>query len=170
MNLIKNDYFSIFLKRTSSNDIRITIEGDFVGSVRKSRLFVNENDLSEKVDTLWKSIKTTKKLGLYVQFDQLDYYDNCDSYNIPNFTIGKMFKSRKSKINYSSTNTIPKEWSVIYGFKIQNTKTKTPIIEIVKAVLGSQFTGDIEKEFTKDIKDLLQGNKNYVIYTNCNIY
>ena len=168
MCLIKNGYFSILVRRTSPNDIRIEIEGDFVGSSRKSRLFVNESLVSKNIDALWKSIKTTKKLGLYVQFDHIDLYDNCDSYNVPNFTIGKMFKSRKTKINYSSTNSIPKDWSVIYGFEIQNTKTKTPIIEIVKKVLGSKFTKDIEKQFTKNIKQVLTGDKNYTIYTNEN--
>lgn len=162
------DYFSINVRRTSSNDIRIEIEGDFVGSSIKSRLFVNESLVSKNIDALWKSIKTTKKLGLYVQFDHIDYYDNCNDYKVPNFTIGKLFKSRKTKIGYHSTNSIPKYWSVIYGFKIQNTKTKTPIIEIVKAVLGSKFTSDIEKQFTKDLKQVLTGDKNYLVYTNEN--
>ena len=161
-----DDYFSITVKRTSSNDIRIEIEGDFVGSSRKSRLFVNESLVSKNIDALWKSIKTTKKLGLYVQFDHIDHYDNCNDYEVPNFTIGKLFNSRKTKVGYNSTNSIPKDWAVVYGFKIQNTKTKTPIIEIVKAVLGSKFTSDIEKQFTKDLKQVLSGDKNYSVYTN----
>lgn len=160
-NYFVRDYLSISVERLSTdNQLRLSISSDFTGSSRKSQLYLNEKRLAGDVESLWKSIKTKKLLKLSVGFGEIDYYDNMtDMYEVPYATIERGLK--KARIGFSSHGSIPKDWSCDLVMRFADTSANTPIMEAVKATLGSMFTPKLEKEFVKKLKLVLQKKERY---------
>jgi len=114
-------------------------------------------------ESLWKSIKTKKLLKLSVGFGEIDYYDNMtDMYEVPYASIERGLK--KARIGYSTHGSIPKEWSCDLAMRFADTSANTPIMEAIKKTLGSTFTPEIEKEFAKKLKKVLQKKERYASY------
>jgi len=163
-NYFVRDYLSISVERLSTdNQLRLSISSDFSGSSHKGQLHLNEKRLADDVESLWKSIKTKKLLKLSVGFGEIDYYDNMtDMYEVPYATIERGLK--KARIGYSTHGSIPKDWSCDLGMRFADTSANTPIMEALKATLGSMFTPEIEKEFAKKLKKVLQKKERCASY------
>lgn len=154
---------SIGLSRGNDSEIRMVISSDYSKSNRKSQLWVNEKSMAEDVLNLWKGISTKKLLRLNVSFGEIDYYDNMtDMYEVPTFSIERGL--RKARIGHTDHGCIPKEWSIDLRAKFADTKVITPILEVVKAVLGTYFTDIHEKAFTKTVRPFLQSKQSYANY------
>jgi len=154
------DYLSIHVSRVGDNEINMGISSDYSGSQRKQPLYVNEKRLAEQVERFWKSIKTKKLVVLSVSFDEQDYYDNqVDVYYTPVVSIRRGLK--KARIGTQSHGCIPKEWGFDLTCRFADTTTVTPLLEVVKASLGSYFTAEHEKAFRKAVKPFLQKKAQY---------
>ena len=160
-NYFTKESLTISVERLSTdNQLRLSISSDFSNSSRKSQLYINEKRLAEDVASLWKSIKTKKLLRLSVGFGEIDWYDNMtDIYEVPYSVIERGLK--KAKIGFSSHGSIPKDWSVDLSMKFADTSANTPILEAVKATLGSLFTYELERTFIKKLKPVLQKKEKY---------
>jgi len=158
------DYLSIHMGRINGDNINMGISSDYSGSQRKSQLYVNANSLAVDVERLWKSIKTKKLVILSVSFDEQDYYDNqVDVYYTPVVSIRRGLK--KARIGTQSHGCIPKEWGFDLTCRFADTTTVTPLLEVVKASLGSFFTEKDEKEFRKAVKPFLQKKASYANFS-----
>lgn len=154
-NLFTKTDLSISISRKENDSIFIEISSDYNNSDRKSQLHsVNEERIAKSLESTWKSIKTTKKLLMSVGFFEIDWYDSCDSYDVPSFSIKKGLKKTRIEKHYS--NSIPKDWGVDVYFRLKDTTTKTPILEVVKKVLSNHFSSTDEKTLTKMLKPFLQ--------------
>lgn len=143
--------------------INLSISSDYSGSNRKSRLYVDSKRFGETVETAWKSIKTKKLLSLRAGFGEIDWYDNMTNmYTTPVATIERGLK--KVRIKESEHGSIPKEWSINVNASLSDTTTSTPILEVVKTVLGGYFTPQHEKSFLKELKAFLQKKTKNIHY------
>lgn len=150
--------------RGNDNNLILSIGSDYSQSQHKGQLYVNGKRLAETVESFWKSIKTKKLQYLSVGFDEIDWYDSMtDIYTTPYVHIERGLK--KARISEREHGSIPKDWSFNLTAKFADTTTVTPILEVVKSALGSYFTPEMEKEFKKVIKPVLQKKTTY-----CNVY
>lgn len=158
-NLFTSNCLDISVMRDQDSTLRLRISSDFSGSNRKSQLWVNEDRLAKDVETFWKSVKTKKLLAAQIRFSEIDWYDDMtDMYETPFISIKRGLK--RAKIGSDSHGSIPKDWSIDFAAKIADTTTISPIIEVVKAVLGRHFNSDVEKDFTKKLRLVLQRKAN----------
>ncbi len=158
------DGLTINLSRSTEDQIKLYIGSDFAFSTRKSQLWMPEKEISSEMESLWKKIRTRKLLNMSVHFDEIDYYDNLTNiYDTPIVTMEK--GKRKPRISYQQHGSIPKDWGISFNARFEDTRTKTPIMEVIKAVLGYKFTPEIEKKFTKVMTPFLQKKEKY-----CSIY
>ena len=163
-NFFTNVDLSVSLARLSEDKIELVIESDFVGSQRKSQLYVNSKKLGEEVERFWKSIKTKKLLSLRLCFDEIDYYDDeVDVYETPRIAIERGL--RRAVISSQRHGSVPKDWSGRLTFIFADTTTKTPIIEVIENALGDLFTSKDEKIFSKELKPFLQKKAKHVNYS-----
>jgi hypothetical protein len=154
-NLFTNDCLSVSVSRLQEDKIRLCVSSDFSGSQRKSKLYVNEERLSNDVESFWKNTKTKKLLGMSVSFGEIDWYDNMTNmYETPIVKIERGLK--RARVSHRDHGSIPKDWSVDVDFTFADTTTNTPIMEVVKGALGSYFNSEAEKKFTKELKPFLQ--------------
>jgi hypothetical protein len=143
--------------------LMLIIESDYAGGCHKSQLHVDEKRLGLQLEEVWKSIKTKKLLYLNAYFTEIDYYDNeTDIYYTPSVFIKRGLK--RAKIGEDSHGAIPKDWTYKVVAKIKETTTITPIIEVIKKVLYSKFTKEIEKKFIKELRPVLQKKKESAQY------
>lgn len=162
-NFSKN-FLCISVGRTEGTDFNLSINSDYSDSQRKSQLYVNEKRLAEQVERFWKSIKTKKLVGVTISFDEEDYYTNeTDMYTTPVVNIRRGLK--KARIGTQTHGSIPKEWGFVLTCGFKDTTTVTPIIEAVKAALGSYFTEKYEKEFRKELRPFLQKKTTYANFS-----
>jgi hypothetical protein len=154
-NLFTNDCLSVSVNRLQEDKIRLCISSDFSGSSRKSKLYVNEERLSNDVESFWKNTKTKKLLGMSVSFGEIDWYDDMTNmYETPIVKIERGLK--RARVSHKDHGSIPKDWSVDVYFTFADTTTNTPIMEVVKGALGSYFNSEAEKKFIKELKPFLQ--------------
>lgn len=154
---------SINFNKSTNGDIRMNISSDYSKSPWKSSLHVNDKSISEDLLNLWRSIKTKKLLSMNISFDEIDYYDDMtDIYETPTFFIERGL--RKARVGNRQHGSIPKAWSFDLSAKFSETKVITPILEVLRATLGTLFTEAHEKSLTKELRPLLQGKKTYVDY------
>jgi hypothetical protein len=147
--------------RGNENTLTLSIGSDYSQSQHKGQLYVNGKRLAETVESFWKSIKTKKLLYLGVGFDEIDWYDNMtDIYTTPYVHIERGLK--KARISEREHGSIPKDWSFNLTAKFADTTTVTPILEVVKSALGSFLTPQMEKDFKKIMKPLLQKKTTYI--------
>ena len=160
-----NNCLSVNVSRgNTDNQLVLSIDSEYANTQHKGKIYVDGKRLAETVERFWKSIKTKKLLGLGVSFDHIDWYDShVDIYTTPNVHIERGLK--KARINEREHGDIPKDWTFNFLAKFADTTTVTPILEVVKAALGSLFTPKMEKEFKKVMKPVLQKKVNY-----CNVY
>ena len=159
-----SDYVEISVGRTTDGGIHLEISSDYSGSDRKSQLYVNEKALALEVEKFWKSIKTKKLQSLNVSFGDIDWYDNdCNIYHTPIVTIKRGLK--RARVSENSHGSIPKEWSFDFLANFNDTTTITPILEVVKATLGSWVDEKFVKDFRKAMKPFLRKEKTYANYT-----
>lgn len=162
--LFTNSCLSIGVSRSSNDKLRVDISSDFSGSSRKSQLYVNKDYVGEQFEKSWKSIKTKKLIEMRLSFGEIDWYDDMtDVYETPIVHIAR--GQKKVRFGTREHGSIPKDWSIDVTAYVSDTTTKTPIIEVVKKVLGSYFTSDMEKKFTKELKLVLQKKTQH-----CNLY
>jgi hypothetical protein len=164
-NYFTNDCLTISVeRRKEENKLILHIGSDYSGGCHKSQLHVNEKRLAEKLEELWKSIKTKKLLKLSAYFNELDYYDNeVDVYTTPIARIERGLK--RARLFESTHGAIPKDWEFIVTSVFADTSTNTPIIEVIKRTLGSLFTLNLEKEFVKKLRPVLQKKTNYMSFS-----
>lgn len=154
------DCLSIHMARINGTDINMGISSDYSGSQRKQPLYVNEKRLAEDVERFWKSIKTKKLIIVSVSFQEEDYYDNeVDVYYTPVVSIRRGLK--KARIGTQSHGCIPKEWGFDLTCRFADTTTVTPILEVVKAAMGSYLSEKDEKAFIKAVRPFLQKKAQY---------
>lgn len=161
-NFKKNNLY-VGLDRTSTNDIVINIASEYSRSNHKSKLWLNEEKFGDEVLTLWKSIATKKLLSLSVSFDEIDTYDSMtDIYEVPSFSISRGM--RKAKISNREHGMIPKDWDICVQAVVEDTKTITPVLEVIKETLGNHLSAKYETELTKLIRPFLQNTEKSVGY------
>jgi hypothetical protein len=154
----------INVAREREDGLTLSIGSDYSQSQHKGRIYPDKNRLATTVESFWKSIKTKKLLRVGVSFDEIDWYDNhTDMYTTPKVHIER--GQKKARIDEREHGSIPKDWSFHLNARFADTTTVTPILEVVKAALGSFFTPKMEKEFKKVMKPLLQKKSTY-----CNVY
>ena len=160
----KKDYLFIGLSRNAANDIVVNISSEYSRSARKSQLYVNDEKFGSEVLALWKSINTKKLLSMDIYFIEIDHYDSMtDIYEVPRFHIERGL--RKTKVSQSEHGSIPKDWEINLTAVIENTKTITPITEVIKETLGYLLDTKHEAELTKIIRPFLQDTVKHVSYT-----
>jgi hypothetical protein len=153
------DTLSISLSR-QKDKIVMFISSDYAQSSRKSALYVNEKSLATNVQNLWKSIKTKKLLAMSASFGEIDWYsDETNVYYVPNFQIKRGLK--KVRVGESEHWSIPKDWSFDMSFLFADTSTITPLMEVVKATLGSKLSAKAEKSLIKEIRPFVQKKAMY---------
>ncbi len=164
-NNFNSEYVEISVGRNNvDNGIRLEISSDYSRSDRKSQLYVNEKSLALEVEKFWKSIKTKKLIAMNVSFGEIDWYDDeVDVYTTPSITIKRGLK--KARISESTHGSIPKDWSFDFVAVFNDTTTITPILEVVKATLGSWVNEKFVKDFRKAMKPFLQKKSLYANYT-----
>jgi hypothetical protein len=162
--LFTKNCLSIGLSRFQDDSIQLIISSDYSESSRKSRLWVDGKHIAPYLETAWRSIRTRKLKDLKLFFDEIDYYDNMtDIYETPVISMGR--GQRKARIGSHEHGSIPKDWSINLVATFEDTRTKTPIIEVIKQVLGYKFTPEMEKKLNKDIVPFLQKKVKY-----CSVY
>jgi hypothetical protein len=154
------DSLIIRVDRNSSNQLILILESDYSQSAHKSQLYVNEGRFTQALESLWKSIKTKKLLSVSAGFGEIDWYDDeVDVYETPCFYIKRGLK--RARTEYRRHGSIPKDWNYHMYFNFADTTTVTPIIEALKKTLYSLFTPEIEKQFTKKLRPVLQKKVKY---------
>lgn len=147
-------YISLSRSR-ETNEIVMSIESDYAQSPRKQALYVNEKSFALDLERLWKSIKTKKLLSMSAGFGEIDWYtEYTDMYEVPYFKIKRGLK--KVRILERTHGSIPKEWSFDITFRFADTSTITPLMEVVKATLGSKLSAKAEKTLIKNIRPFVQ--------------
>lgn len=161
------DCLQINLGRNIDNTISIEVSSDYPYSSRKSQLHVNEDKLRNIVEQFWKSVKTKKLLSMRVYFDEIDWYDDeVDVYQTPIIGIERGLK--RAKVSSRNHGSVPKDWSIIAKFKVDDTTTNTPILEVLEKLLVHKFPTDAKVEIIKKMKPFLQKKEKYVSYYNSN--
>jgi hypothetical protein len=141
--------------RRAENKIIVTIDSDYARSNHKGQLYVSGEGVANDVLQLWKSIKTKKLLRMHVSFDEIDWYDDeVDVYETPVIIMERGL--RKPKIGSRNHGSVPKDWSVVLSMVFLDLQTKKPILDCIKAVLGSRFTTDMEKQFVKRYNPIIK--------------
>jgi hypothetical protein len=152
--LFVQDELQINLNRRE-NKLTLSIYSMYTGSNRKSQLYVNGDRLGLELESLWKSIKTTKLKLIQISFDEQDWYDDeVDVYETPVVTIKRGL--RKCKIGERSHGSIPKEWGVEMYCIFEDLQTKKPVLDVIKSILGSYFTTEMEKKFVKQYNPIIK--------------
>jgi hypothetical protein len=145
---------------SETKELVLWINSDYSRSNHKGRLYVDAKRLASEVESLWKSIKTKKLLRMSVSFDEIDWYDDMtDIYETPKVTIKRGL--RKAVISYREHGSIPKDWEFGFNAVIANTTTSTPILIVARYALGSYFNANLEKQFRKALKPVLQKKTTY---------
>jgi hypothetical protein len=154
-NVFSKDTLSVSFERLKDNRIRLNIDSDFLFSSRKSRLYVNEENLAAEIETLWKSIKTKKLESTVISFEEIDWYDDTmNTYKTPVVRMQRNLK--KAHISHQERDSIPKDWGVSLRFVLTDTSTNTPLLEVIKKAIGTHLNADKEEELVKKLKPFLQ--------------
>ena len=144
----------------NNDQISMEITSDYSRSDRKAQLYVNEKSLAQDVERFWRSIKTKKLVGMSVSFRKIDLCDSdTDMYDTPRIIIKRGLK--RARIAEDSHGNIPKDWSFDMSFLFNDTSTIGPILEVIKAALGSKLSEKAEKQLRKDLRPLLQKKAKY---------
>jgi hypothetical protein len=158
-----NDCLSISAERGKENKIIVRISSDYAGSCRKSQLYVDEKRLGLQLEEVWKSIKTKKLLRLRASFGECDHYDDMtDMYTTPIVYMERGLK--RARFDEREHGSIPKDWSYDVSAVLADTTTNTAVLEVLKKVMYSKFSKDVEKKFIKVLRPLLQKKVNSVNY------
>jgi hypothetical protein len=158
-----NDCLSITAERGKENKIILTISSDWAGGCHKSQLHVDEKRMGLQLEEVWKSIKTKKLLRLRASFGEIDYYDDeTDMYETPIVYMERGLK--RARFNSRNHGSIPKDWSFDVCAVLADTTTNTAVLEVLKKSMYTKFTKDVEKEFVKKLRPLLQKKVNHVNY------
>lgn len=158
-----NECLSISAERGSENKIILSISSDYAGSCRKSQLYVDEKRLGQQLEEVWKSIKTKKLLRLRAFFGECDHYDDMTNmYTTPIVYMERGLK--RVKFDEREHGSIPKDWSYEVRAVLADTTTNTAILEVLRKVMYSKFGKDVEKQFIKKLRPLLQKKVNHVSY------
>ena len=156
-----NDCLSISAERGKENKIIVRISSDFAGSCRKSQLHVDEKRLGLQLEEVWKSIKTKKLLRLRASFGECDSYDDMtDIYTTPIVYMERGLK--RARFDEREHGSIPKDWSYDVTAVLADTTTNTAVLEVLRKVMYSKFSKDVEKKFIKTLRPLLQKKVNSV--------
>lgn len=156
---------SIGIDRKEDNKIQINISSEYSRSSHKAPLYVSKK-FEDEVLTLWKSIATKKLLSLDVSFSEIDYYDNMtDMYEVPCFHIERGLK--KAVTEQNTYGSIPKDWSIDLVATLDDTKTISPIMDVIKETLGSLLSEKNEERLITIIRPLIQGNIKNISFDLC---
>jgi len=162
-NHFTKDFLEISVERKAEDNKLVLHLTSETGMCHKSQLYVNEKRLAEDLERFWKSIKTKKLLRLSTYFGEVDWYDDeVDVYETPHVAIQRGLK--RAKIGYGTHGSIPKDWTFTMTSVFADTTANTPIMEVIKSALGSYFTPQIEKEFVKKLRPVLQKKVKYANY------
>jgi hypothetical protein len=155
------DTLGASLQRKSDGKLILNISSDYSGENHKSKLYVNEKLLVERVNIFWKAIKTKKMLGLHVGFGEIDWYtDMVDVYQTPSVFIKRGLK--KAMVEAHAHGSIPKDWSFEVSILFADTLTSAPIMEVLTYVLDYHLSSEMQKKFLNGIKPVLQKKEKYV--------
>jgi hypothetical protein len=161
-NHFTKDYLELSVERRDENKLVLHITSE-TGMCHKSQLYVNEKRLADDLERFWKSIKTKKLLRMSTYFGEVDWYDDeVDVYETPVVSIQRGLK--RARMGFSTHGSIPKDWTFTLTSVFADTSANTPIMEVIKAALGSYFTPQIEKEFVKKLRLVLQKKTKYANY------
>jgi hypothetical protein len=149
-----NECLQINLRR-NENKLILSINSDYSRSNHKGQIYVDEQRMAEDVLQLWKSIKTKKLLRVHASFDEIDWYDSeVNVYETPVIIMERGL--RKAKIGSQNHGSIPKDWSVDVSMVFLDLQTKKPILDCIKATIGSLFTTELEKQFIKEYNPIIK--------------
>ena len=149
-----NECLDINLRRVKNN-LHLSISSDYSRSNHKGQLYVNGERMAEDVLQLWKSIKTKKLTRINAMFHEIDWYDNeVDVYETPVVIMERGL--RKAKIGSRNHGSIPKDWTIDLNMVFTDLQTKKPILDTIKATLGSLFTTELEKKFVKQYNPIIK--------------
>jgi len=153
-NYFTDECLEISLRR-NENKLILTMSSDYSRSNHKGQLYVNDEAMAEDVLRLWKSIKTKKLVRVHASFDEIDWYDDeVDVYETPVIIMERGL--RKAKIGSRNHGSIPKDWTIDVSMVFLDLQTKKPILDCIKATLGSLFTTDMEKNFVKRYNPIIK--------------
>jgi len=158
--LFTDDELRISVRRNpETNKLTLHISSDYSGYCRKEQLRVHEDTIAKYVESAWKSIKTKKLTSMRLYFSEIDWYDNMTNiYYTPVIIMAK--RKKKAEIRHNDHGSIPKDWSVNVRMEMEPTISKSPVIEVIRAVLGNKVTVGYEKFIEKELRPVLQGTKN----------
>lgn len=149
-----NECLQINLRR-NENKLILSINSDYSRSNHKGQIYVDEQRMAEDVLQLWKSIKTKKLLRVHASFDEIDWYDSeVNVYQTPVIIMERGL--RKAKIGSQNHGSVPKDWSVDVSMVFLDLQTKKPILDCIKATIGSLFTTELEKQFIKEYNPIIK--------------
>ena len=149
-----NECLQINLRR-NENKLILSINSDYSRSNHKGQIYVDEQRMAEDVLQLWKSIKTKKLLRVHASFDEIDWYDSeVNVYQTPVIIMERGL--RKAKIGSQNHGSVTKDWSVDVSMVFLDLQTKKPILDCIKATIGSLFTTELEKQFIKEYNPIIK--------------
>jgi len=132
----------------------VVIRGVKELDLRKERLYINKSNEVQKVMNVHNQLKSSSNyVKTSLGYSEIDYYDSCDSFDIPYFKISK--GERKIKIGTYSSNDIPKAWQSELTI-VLNTKTMPLILKAISTLgynLSDKELKLIKNKFTLAKKD-----------------
>jgi len=153
-NFVK-ECLEISVSRGNENTLHLNISSDFSGSNRKSRLYVDGKRMADQVERVWKLLKSKKLLKMRLSFGEIDWYDDLtDIYTTPVITIER--GQKKARIGEREHGSIPKDWDINLSAVFADTTTHTAITDVIKRTLEHYYSSDLDKEFRKKLKPVLQ--------------
>jgi hypothetical protein len=124
---------------------------------RKSKLYVSSTRAKQKITRIHNSLKNRSSYSsVYLGYDQIDWYDSCDSYEVPSFYFKK--GNRTVCDCYESYNDIPKDWEEVISIRLVNCKRYGVVMECL-SLLGISLSDKEERELRKCLRDNTEWEK-----------
>lgn len=141
------------------NENTITISHTEELDNRKSELYVGQRqseNIQHRLKAIHDDLKANKNYkGVELGFGEIDWYDSCDSFEVPYFVIRK--GDRKVKVLEETYNDIPKDWTQETTIRFDRPKQYAIIIKALKNFMS------IDDKREKEIKKCIKANNDYFI-------
>lgn len=135
----------------SFNGNNACISYDFEMNLRKETVHADEKKLKEEAQKIADAVKYLKGFKSFgIGFSPIDYYDNCNCYDVP--YAGCTADNKRVKIGYNDQYTIPKAWSKYYSLRLEDVKDIRSFNKFLD-VMGIRIEDKVLNQFRKAIKE-----------------
>jgi hypothetical protein len=142
------------MKKLSLNFYNDTMSINYskeLSEFHKSRLHVNEKKYKDMATNIAKSLRYLKAFKRFaLGFGHIDWYDNCNSYNVPYFVCTN--ENKRLQNQEDECYTIPKDWTLCISATFATPCTIGPINKFLEAI-GLRVSDELLKQIRKALKD-----------------